>query len=177
MRLKADSVCGIEHDRGSPISPDHEVLTCTFEGCLGRCLWVWRWCTWWCTPLGGAHLRRNLSPLNLAGFLARSERGFTKKGGRSVCGGIEKQVVGSAYLREGGHELTHASFRHSARPWPGKPIRFAAQATYINELYTGDFSAHSGLSDQVQHFCFKFTGWKRQPCDCLFPSSRQSLIS
>jgi hypothetical protein len=68
--------------------------------------------------------------------------------------GIEKQVVGFAYLRESGYELAHASFRDSARQWPSKPIRFAAKAPHIDKFYAPDFSVSSPLPDKLQDFRF-----------------------
>jgi len=57
----------------------------------------------------------------------RPDCGFTKKGGCPATG-VEKQVVGFAYLRQSGNKFLHAGFRNAYRQWPREPIRFAAKA-------------------------------------------------
>jgi len=81
----------------------------------------------------------------------RPDCGFTKKGGCPATG-VEKQVVGFAYLRQSGNKFLHAGFRNAYRQWPREPIRFAAKAPYIDKLYSLNFSASFTELDQLHDF-------------------------
>jgi hypothetical protein len=81
----------------------------------------------------------------------RPDWGFTKKGGCPATG-VEKQVVGFAYLRQSGNKFLHAGSRNAYRQWPREPIRFAAKAPHIDELYSLNFSASFAELDQLHDF-------------------------
>ena len=81
----------------------------------------------------------------------RPDWGFTKKGGCPATG-VEKQVVGFAYLRQSGNKFLHAGSRNAYRQWPREPIRFAAKAPYIDKLYSLNFSASFTELDQLHDF-------------------------
>jgi hypothetical protein len=81
----------------------------------------------------------------------RPDCGFTKKGGCPATG-VEKQVVGLAYLRQSGNKFLHAGVRNAYRQWSREPIRFAAKAPHIDELYSLNFPASIAELDQLHDF-------------------------